>query len=206
MGDKLLANVSSIIGVGLLLVILFSYFIRGGVQQITDVSNWFTQAALWANFISIYIMVKVNLARVQRHEPGEWFYSLIFFATFALSAIIGITLHSNSYMYVNLYNIFYGAGIGSAMAMSGLAMIMSVNRSMLPSNPRATWMLILFVIGLFSVMPIGILFPPLKVVGDWMNYNIFGFGEQAGRIALSIGEAAIIARLICFNEKFKPAG
>jgi hypothetical protein len=201
--EKIFTNLSQLLAVALLLLVFVGYFIKGGIPIGTKLTNWLTTATLFAFLINVFLMTQIQINRLRQRQE-MWIYSIVFFITFILISAVGFIYGSKSLEWAIIYDIFYSAGTGGALAMSGLCMIMSVNRSMLPKHARAGGLILFFVIGLFSIMPIGLLVPAIKAPADWMMDHMFGIGEQAGRVALSIGEAAIIARVIAFNEKFRP--
>ena len=202
--DKLLVNLAQILAVGLLLLVFFGYFVKGGIPIVTDLTNWLTTSTLFAVLINVYLMASIQLRRLRFRSEG-WPYSIAFFIAFFAVAAIGFGYGITSFEWALTYDIFYSGGTGGALAMSGIAMIMSVNRSLIPKHGRAMGLLAFFILGLFAIMPIGLLVPAVKAPADWAMYNMFGIGEQAGRVALAIGEAAIVARVIAFNEKFRPS-
>ncbi|MCJ7770588.1 hypothetical protein MUP37_03310 [Candidatus Bathyarchaeota archaeon] len=202
--SEILGNLPTIIGLIGMAVIAALYFMNPLWPPGAALRNATTLALPWPVIVVSLLLIRKNVKNLMSGGSGMM-YSIILLAG-AIGMVIlyfvnGINDATLSGLYSNI-TIVGEMAVTSAIAISVFSPIIRVYRA-------KTWTMA-FLIGLsilafMTYTPIGqMLWPPIPVLGDWIQNYISGASDSAFWCSTYVGAVALIVRMTLLKEKLRP--
>ncbi len=202
--SEILGNLPTIIGLIGMAIIAALYFMNPLWPPGAALRNATTLALPWPVIVVSLLLIRKNVKNLTGGGSGMM-YSVILL-TGAIGMVIlyfvnGINDATLSGLYNNI-TIVGEMAVTSAIAISVFSPIVRVYRA-------KTWTMA-FLIGLsilafMTYTPIGqMLWPPIPVLGDWIQSYISGASDSAFWCSTYVGAVALIVRMTLLKEKLRP--
>ena len=147
-------------------------------------------------------MMRYHLPKVAMKVKGEWQYSLVLIASFALMLVIGLVKGTNDSTYQYLFGALYTPVSAAVYSLLGFFIISACYRTFRTRNLEATVLLVAGLIAMLKNAPVGsVAWPIFTVIGDWlMDYHTTA-AIRGLRITLALGFALLGIRIILGYER-----
>lgn len=202
--SEILGNLPTIIGLIGMAVIAALYFMNPLWPPGAALRNATTLALPWPVIVVSLLLIRKNVKNLTSGGTGIM-YSVILLAGAIGMVILYFVNGINDATLAGLYNNITIVGemaVTSAIAISVFSPIVRVYRA-------KTWTMA-FLIGLsilafMTYTPIGqMLWPPIPVLGDWIQSYISGASDSAFWCSTYVGAVALIVRMTLLKEKLRP--
>jgi len=202
--SEILGNLPTILGLIGMVIITSLYFMEPQWPPASMLRNATTLSLPWPVIVVSLLLIRKNIKNLATGGSGM-LYSVILLAgaigMILLYFVNGIGDATLSGLYNNI-TIVGEMAVTSAIAISVFSPIIRVYRA-------KTWTMA-FLIGLsilafMTYTPIGqMLWPPIPVLGDWIQSYISGASDSAFWCSTYIGAVALIVRMTLLKEKLRP--
>ena len=202
--SEILGNLPTILGLIGMVIITSLYFMEPPWPPASMLRNATTLSLPWPVIVVSLLLIRKNIKNLATGGSGM-LYSVILLAgaigMILLYFVNGIGDATLSGLYNNI-TIVGEMAVTSAIAISVFSPIIRVYRA-------KTWTMA-FLIGLsilafMTYTPIGqMLWPPIPVLGDWIQSYISGASDSAFWCSTYIGAVALIVRMTLLKEKLRP--
>ena len=202
--SEILGNLPTIIGLIGMAVIAALYFMNPLWPPGAALRSATTLALPWPVIVVSLLLIRKNVKNLTSGGSGMM-YSIILLAGAIGMVILYFVNGINDATLGGLYNNITIVGemaVTSAIAISVFSPIVRVYRA-------KTWTMA-FLIGLsilafMTYTPIGqMLWPPIPVLGDWIQSYISGASDSAFWCSTYVGAVALIVRMTLLKEKLRP--
>jgi len=202
--SDILSNLPTVLGLVGMVIITSLYFMEPPWPPASMLRNATTLSLPWPVIVVSLLLIRKNIKNLTIGGSGM-LYSVILLAgaigMILLYFVNGIGDATLSGLYNNI-TIVGEMAVTSAIAISVFSPIIRVYRA-------KTWTMA-FLIGLsilafMTYTPIGqMLWPPIPVLGDWIQSYISGASDSAFWCSTYIGAVALIVRMTLLKEKLRP--
>ncbi len=202
---QLITKLPQVILVGIILLLIISFYIEGGIPFVTEWKRW---AGLLRPFTFVVIavaMVRTEFGNIFAKRKG-WMYAIITMGSFFMFLILALSPVESSLgsLYLPLHDAIYNTGNIAVSAVVALGFLTAFIRVFIIRSSLTAMLVSLVFISFFNWTPLGSMFSPLLgEIGVWIHVNISGAGDAGWWMATYIGMGALILRVLTGREKLR---
>lgn len=181
--------------------IFFEFFLNipGGPAVTSEISRWVTGIVNFSILLGALNLVRINIVKISKKEPGEWIHGVIILGSLAVMFFAGLVYKP---VYTWGYdNIYVGLNV-ALMCFVGFYFFSAMYRTFKVRNSISLITMLAVISMLFTNAPVsGAIWAPLPGIGLWVA-SVPGMGAWRGFImSAALGMFAMAIRAALGLEK-----
>jgi hypothetical protein len=201
--QRLTSNLAHVVVVAVLLLLMASYFVPGGIPAATEVGQLISFSRPGAIIMATLLLFRIQIDQFRKgvriYQPIIYFVSFI--AVTLLASVIGYT----TTLYVVIRDMFYNYGTAAVAVMTFAAHFSAIFRSFTARRASSGFMMIMFFISIMAFSVVGdMVFPPITELGRTIWASVSSGCAGGMWLASYLGLAALTVRVLLFQERLRP--
>jgi hypothetical protein len=205
--QSLLTNIPHVLSIILVLLVVASFYVQGGIDEVTTIRGLVSAMAPIIFPIGIISLYRSRYRRIARRQK-DWQYDVLAFAAFIVSLLIMLALPGREAdpVFLDIYSLIAVTSGQAFTSLYGFSIIAIMFRTYIARDRYVFWTLLMTIVGLFTSTPIFDLFlPPAADFGRWIQSYVQAAIDVTIYEGYQIATIALLVNMILFREKLRPA-